>query len=478
MKAKLTLLAALTLTVAWSSLKVARAQAPEATLRVDLGSGVSMELVLVKAGAFRQGSPATEPDRGDDETQREATLTKDFYIGKHEVTVAQFRRFVDATGYKTEAEKGTSGGFGWNGQALEQRSSFNWKNPGFPQTDDHPVTIVTFDDATAFTRWLSSKASRAVSLPTEAQWEFAARANSTSAYPSGAAKATQAAALGWSKANAPGGTHPVGGKSPNGIGLFDMAGNVAEWCLDWYGPYEAGPVTDPLETRQNLSDKPRRVLRGGSWLRDPKNGRSAARHRNAPGTRNADNGLRVVASVTAAAPGSAPNPLASSAGAGAKAPGSSGESSDLSGPQAIGVLAIVFLVGAGILVVAWRIASWLFRTVVTKTLLGDAAAGVRTQVSEDGFTLNAPKVPMGHRIHYRYVVDGKPQTGSTVFSGDSEMGQTIYTGARPSSVQIFAVTAPGQALPAEKPKPVRTSTNRATSRTDDDSFRGYPSAYR
>ena len=128
--------------------------------------------------------------------------------------------------------------------------------------------------------------------------------------------------------------------------------------------------------------------------------------------------------------------------------------------------------------VAWRIFTWLFRTIVSRTPLGDAATGVRTKVSEDGFTLNAPRVPMGHRIHYRYVVDGKPQTGSTVFSGDSEMGQTIYTGARPQSVQIFAVTAPGQALPAEKPRPVRTSANRATSRSDDDSFRGYPSAYR
>ena len=477
MKAKQLLLSALTLAIALSGPEVARAQAADWTLRVDLGSGVAIDLVLVKTDAFRQGSPPTDRDRGDDETLREVTLTTDFYIGRHEVTVGQFRRFVDATGHKTEAEKGTSGGFGWTGQALEQRSSFNWKNPGFPQTDNHPVTIVTFDDAVAFTRWLSGKAGRAVSLPTEAQWEFAARANSTSAYPSGEANATQAAALSWSKANAAGGTHPVGGKSPNGIGLFDMAGNVAEWCLDWYGPYEAGPVTDPLETRQNLSDKPRRVLRGGSWLRDPKNGRSAARHRNAPGTRNAANGFRVVASVTAS-PASASTPLASNAGIAGNVPASSGESSNLSGPQTIGVLAVLLLVGAGILVVAWRIFRWLFRTIVSRTPLGDAATGVRTKVSEDGFTLNAPRVPMGHRIHYRYVVDGKAQTGSTVFSGDSEMGQTIYTGARPSSVQVFAVTAPGQALPAEKPRPVRTPANRAASRTDDDSFRGYPSAYR
>ncbi len=457
MKTRPLLLIALTLAGAWSGPEAARAQAPDATLRLDLGSGASIDLVLVKAGAFRQGSPAAEANRGDDETLREVTLTRDFYIGKHEITVGQFRRFVDATGYRTEAEKGTSGGFGWNGQALEQRPSFHWKNPGFPQTDDHPVTIVTFDDAVAFTRWLSSKAGRAVSLPTEAQWEFAARASSTSAYPSGAAKATQAPALGWSRANASGGTHPVGEKSPNGIGLFDMAGNVAEWCLDWYGPYEAGPVTDPLETRQNLSDKPRRVLRGGSWLRDPKNGRSAARHRNAAGTRNADNGFRVVADTSASAP--APVPAAAETGSESAVGNAS--------PGGMGPLAK--LVG---MVVALFVASK-----IVARLFGRGSAGVKTEISPDGFSLRAPRVPMGHRIHYRYMVEGKTQTGSIVASGDSEMGQTVYTGGRPSSVQVLAITAPGEAPPAEKARPVQTREDRVATRTDDDSFRGYPSAY-
>lgn len=114
----------------------------------------------------------------------------------------------------------------------------------------------------------------------------------------------------------------------------------------------------------------------------------------------------------------------------------------------------------------------------TRSFLGDRAKGVSTNIGEDGFTLKAPKVPMGHRVHYRYVVDGKPQAGSVVFSGDSEMGQTIYTGGRPSAVQIFAVTAPGQALPVEKPRPAPAPAKNTATRTDDDSFRGYPSAYR
>ena len=472
MKARHLFVTALTLAGVWSSLEVARAQAQDAALRVDLGSGVALDLVLVKAGAFRQGSPATEPDRGDDENARDVRLTTDFYIGKYEVTVGQFRRFVDATGYKTESEKGTSGGSGWNGQALEQRSSFNWKNPGFPQTDDHPVTIVTFDDAVAFTRWLSGKTGRAVSLPTEAQWEFAARAKSTSAYPSSAAKATQPSDLGWSKANAAGGTHPVGQKSPNGIGLFDMAGNVAEWCADWYAPYDARMDEDPFEPRQNLSDKPRRVLRGGSWLRDSKNGRSAARHRNTPGTRNADNGFRVVAaaSATNSARAATPRdaaPSTASAPAGnalAKNPPSK-ETSPVSAGGLLAALGALVAVGIGVLVVLWKMLA---------RLTGGGAAGVKTEIAPDGFTLRAPRVPTGHRIHYRYMVDGKTQTGSVVFSGDSEMGQTVYTGGRPSQVYVFAVTAPGQALPVETPGPV----NRVTTRTDDDSFRGYPSAYR
>jgi formylglycine-generating enzyme len=428
------------------------------TITIDLGGGVTMDLALIKAGTFTQGSRAREADRGDDETEREVTISKDFFIGRTEVTIAQFRRFVEDTKYKTEAERGTSGGFGWDGRALAQRPEFNWRHPGFEQTDAHPVTIVTFDDAVAFANWLSRKAGRPVALPTEAQWEFAARQGASSAYPSADPKA-KPSDLGWSKANAGNGTRAVAQKAANGAGLFDMTGNVAEWCLDWYGPYASGAATDPVETRQDLSDKPRRVLRGGSWIREPIRGRSAARYRSAAGSRNADVGFRVVASVEAS-----PSPSGTSAAT------PDGPPSDLGGRIARVLAAMALMVGVvvgGVFV--------LMRRVLNRLRFGRTGK-IDTRLDDDGFVIRAPKVPAGHRIHYQYTVDGVSRTGDVVYAGDGDHGQMVYTGARPTLVQIVAVTAPGEVMRSRTSREDAVSDISSTSSTSD-RFRGHPSAY-
>ncbi|MGB2754096.1 MAG: formylglycine-generating enzyme family protein [Phycisphaerae bacterium] len=245
---------------------VKKAEVPAAK-ELDLGGGVTMKLALIPAGKFMMGSPDSEQGRSKDEgPQHGVTLSKSFYMGVTEVTQAQY-----------EAVMGT--------------------NPSHFQGATNPVEEVSWNDAREFCKKLSEKTRQAVRLPTEAEWEYACRAGTATAFSFGDADS----ALGdyaWYRANSGWKTHPVGQKKPNAWGLFDMHGNVLEWCTDLYGEYPKGPVTDPSGSA--TGDRGYLVLRGGSWIRaDAGAFRCANRSSNGPSVRDFNYGLRVVVSVSA-----------------------------------------------------------------------------------------------------------------------------------------------------------------------------------
>ena len=266
-----------------------------------------MALVLIPPGDFTMGNGHTPDEevglfegrygmsslasRFDDEyPPHRVRITAPFYLGARHVTVGQFRRFVQRTGYKTDAERDGKGGVGFTGNALEQRPVYSRRNPGFEQADDRPVVNVSWNDAVAFCRWLDREDGREYRLPSEAEWEYACRAGTTGRYWCGddpeelarvanVADAALAAKFPPSKSGLKASdgyafTSPAGSYRPNPFGLFDMHGNAQQWCADWYDVayYEGCPKTDP--TGPPFAGL--RVLRGGSWLDTPMEARRRA----------------------------------------------------------------------------------------------------------------------------------------------------------------------------------------------------------
>ncbi len=447
----------------------APARAAEPVLVRDIGNGVKVELLLVQPGSFTQGSPETEAGRKADEAARAVTLTRPFYLGKGPVTRRQFARFAEESRYKTEAEQGNSGGFGVVGGQLVQRKDFTWRSPGFAQTDEDPVVMVTWPDAKQFTQWVSRKTGLVVSLPSEAEWEYACRAGSTSAWPAGEMAEDSV----WHRGNSSGTTHPVGRKAANAWGFADMGGNVFEWCEDWMAPYAAGPVTDPVQNNANLSDKPRRVLRGGSFLREAKETRSAARYRNDPRSRNADNGFRIRAAVPQAAPPPpppmverpethAPAPAAPAAVQPRPAPAPvvqppvfphTAPPAVKSGFRFTGLLGLLCPLGIfGVIVfLVKKLMKGMggssggssapsrpgVRVDVSPGAPSPAPGGVRTRIAADGFFIQA-SVAAGTRIAYRAEANGRVMEDTISYQPGPE-GQFIYTGAAPTSVTAAIV---------------------------------------
>ncbi|MDA3948495.1 MAG: SUMF1/EgtB/PvdO family nonheme iron enzyme, partial [Spirochaeta sp.] len=254
---------------------VAAGQTAQPPQRTTPAVRESIPTEFVQGGTFRMGSPS---GGSDNERPVRSVTVSSFRMARTPTTVSQFRAFANATGYRTTAET-SEGGFVWTGSSWEARSDANWRNPYIRQTDEHPVVLISWYDAVAYANWLSKQdgltpayrisgtnvswdqGANGWRLPTEAEWEFAARGGTQSrgyTY----AGSNDVNDVAWYRENANSRTQPVAGKQPNELGLYDVSGNVWEWVWDWFGDYPLSAQTDPT----GPSSGSNRVLRGGSWL--------------------------------------------------------------------------------------------------------------------------------------------------------------------------------------------------------------------
>ncbi|KIF82108.1 formylglycine-generating enzyme family protein [Noviherbaspirillum autotrophicum] len=306
-----------------------------AALPAHRNNVLGMRLVLVPAGEFLMGSDETPEALAKDYPQYErrrfvelsdeapvhrVRITHPFYLGQYEVTVGQFKKFLALSGYVPQSVADGTGGYGYNpdydprssprGDAFDGRHpKYSWRNPGFPQDDNHPVVNITWNDAVAMAEWLSKREGVRYRLPTEAEWEYAARAGSRTRYCSGDAPQsllkvantfdadTQKKWPQWTQFALAGHdgfafTAPVGSFAPNAFGLYDMHGNAWEWVADWYDEhYYAG---SPLDDPQGPADGSVRVRRGGSWHTWALYARASYRNWNNPDTRYTLVGMRLL----------------------------------------------------------------------------------------------------------------------------------------------------------------------------------------
>jgi formylglycine-generating enzyme required for sulfatase activity len=243
----------------------------EKYLRVDVGEGVMMDFVLIPAGDSVMGSPPTELGRRSDESPRhKVTLSRPFYMGKTEVTQVQYEQLMP-------------------GNPSEEKGGF------------YPVARITWGEAVQFCKKLTEKQAKAgrlkageeYRLPTEAEWECACRAGTDRRFSFGGVD-DELVQYGWCIENSDEKPHVVALKKPNPWGLYDVHGNVLEWCLDWYAlHYPAGNQTDPTGPAQGTT----RVARGGCWMSDLSQCRSAARFSFRPDSRSYMIGFRVMRTI-------------------------------------------------------------------------------------------------------------------------------------------------------------------------------------
>lgn len=234
----------------------------------DLGDGITLTLMLIPAGEFMMGAPADEPDSDDTERPQHLVKVPAFLMGRYPVTQAQWRVVAGYEREKLDIDP----------------------DPSEFKGDDRPVEQVDWDQAVEFCQRLSKRTGKNYQLPSEAQWEYACRAETTAAYHFGPQLTPELAKYGGSD-----GTVPVGNYPPNRWGLCDMHGNVLEWCADhWHGNYEGAPTDGSAWIEGGSLSW--RVYRGGSWYYNPRNCRSASRYSRYLVNRNFNIGFRVVCS--------------------------------------------------------------------------------------------------------------------------------------------------------------------------------------
>ena len=236
-------------------------------------------MIVLPAGSFEMGSPASDPAAtGDERPQHRVTFARPFAVAKYATTRGEFARFVAESGYRVPLGCLIRRSDGW----FDDRRA-SWRHPGFAQTELDPAVCMSWNDGEAYAAWLSRKTGHSYSLLTEAQWEYAARAGTRTAFSWGAQARRDQANYGTEVCCAPEargadrwlGTSPWGSFPPNAFGLYDMHGNVWEWVQDcWHRNYEGAPDDGSAWTTGSCVD---RVMRGGSWNCTPSTMRAAER---------------------------------------------------------------------------------------------------------------------------------------------------------------------------------------------------------
>ena len=274
-------------------------------------NSIGMKLVLIPPGEFDMGSTREEVERLLSESKQRheeqwdidrlhhevpkhrVRITSVFCLGTCEVTAGQFRQFVADTDHVTGKGWNGKGGYGVDASGKwVQKPEWTWRQPGFEQSGNHPVVQVGWNDAVSFCEWLSRKEGKSYRLPTEAEWEYACRAGTATPWQCGDSDATLPEHA-WFAVNSHGTTHPAGQLKPSAWGLFDMHGNVWEWCGDCFadGYYKNSPPADPSGPPTGSL----RVLRGGGWTAPAAECRSAHRCWYLPPSQGGSLGFRVAA---------------------------------------------------------------------------------------------------------------------------------------------------------------------------------------